>query len=145
MFYCRNEWTTILVYKNIYFVFIYEGVEMLPEWERDKLSVEETDSGLLSLTPYLLNPPSDFIFRVPLSTSASWPEVPGRPFPLGTRWLLSVSDRISWLTACPEEVEIVCLYNIHNAHAFFFRFPIHSIRFRCPLAYIVASCLEIKF
>ena len=34
-------------------------------------------------------------------------------------------DRFSWLTACLEGVEIVCLYNIHNSYALSFRFVIY--------------------
>ena len=61
---------------------------------------------------------------------------------LDTQWLLSESARFSWLTACLVEVETVCLYDIHNAHAFHFRFLTHATRFCRSPVYTGASYLR---
>ena len=45
------------------------------------------------------------------------------------------SVRFSWPSACPMDVNTVCVYNTFNANAFSFRFPTQVIRFRCPLVY----------
>ena len=132
--YSQNKEKTTLVHKNIYFMFIYERAEMSVSERQTKR--RRTWTAILTL--YLLNPHSDFIFRALLITSltmlikATWP--PG----LCPRHLLL------WLPACPVRVETVCLYNIFNAHMFFFRFSVHVIYFHCPLVYTGGiSCLEI--
>ena len=118
---------------HILFSLLLERVEMLQVRERER---EREGEG----TSYLLHPNVDSIFRALLISffygmiSAGGHRGGGETYllPLSTHYLLPESAHFSWLTTCPVGVEIVCLYNFHNAFVFSFRFVIH---FRCPFVY----------
>ena len=128
--YSQNEGTTILAYKNRYYVFTYKWV---------KMAVRETDRQTKDLDCYHWHHIKD-IYSEPCFFNGRF-SARGLPVFLHL-WALadcslnlleSLYVSVCWLW-------ISSLYNIFNAHTFSFRFPIYMIHFHFSLFTLRHSC-----
>ena len=129
-----------LAIKYLSLLYCHESVEMAAS-ERDRERERDEGLGLLSLT---LRWGHSYLYHIVIDLYSEPHLVPllilsrGRWRRLSLLWGLADSS-VNLTGSLPYlSVNFLSLYNILNAHLFFFRFLIHEIYFSCPFVYINA-------
>ena len=135
------EEATILVYKNINLVFIYERVEILLvkeiERQRDKtdwLRLMENCYLWYHIFTHVVILYSEPHLVLPWGSWSGW-FLNAKPLGPLPRTVYKAASALTacffWLTVSSIGIEIVYLYDVHNTPAFLFRFVIYFGCFLC--------------